>query len=208
MSRFRVRLSIAVPDRRFVRFRSFCRRRREFSRPLRPGLRRCGRTPVRRESCRPRRRRRLGGFWVDQSMPAKISNCVVAFLRRRKGRRRRSPISVLALKGAATQLGVVATADRSAGPLRTLKGAASTGLRPISRPSAGSGGARDHRRVRWGLQPSLRAGARSATGRSEGWTGCRRLKADADALLAVRCCFENHRRSEIIGRRDFCSAAA
>ena len=41
-----------------------------------------------------------------------------------------------------------------------------------------------------------------------GRAGCRRLKADANALLAARCCFEKNRRSEIIDWRDFCSVAA
>ena len=41
-----------------------------------------------------------------------------------------------------------------------------------------------------------------------GQTGCRRLKADANALLAVECCIENNRRSEIIDWRDFRSVAA
>ena len=49
--------------------------------------------------------------FVDQSLPAKISNCVIAFLRSKKGRPRHSPIPMLALEGADTQLGVAAAAD-------------------------------------------------------------------------------------------------
>ena len=41
-----------------------------------------------------------------------------------------------------------------------------------------------------------------------GQTGCRRLKADANALLAVERCIENNRRSEVIQWTDFCSVAA
>jgi len=41
-----------------------------------------------------------------------------------------------------------------------------------------------------------------------GQTGCRRLKADANALLAAECCIENNRRSEIFDWMDFCSVAA
>lgn len=43
---------------------------------------------------------------------------------------------------------------------------------------------------------------------SFGLTGCRRLKADTDALLAVECCFEHDRRSKTIDWRDFCPIAA
>ena len=35
-----------------------------------------------------------------------------------------------------------------------------------------------------------------------GQAGCRRSKAEANAPLAVKCCFENNRRPEIINWRD------
>ena len=35
-----------------------------------------------------------------------------------------------------------------------------------------------------------------------GRAGCRRPKAEANALLAVKCCFESNRRAEITNWRD------
>ena len=129
-----------------------------------------------------------------------------------KGRPRRSPIPVLALKGADTQLGVAAPADHGVGPSQAFEGTEShRGCSRLAAPPPEAGEARRSSPNSKGFKSLLPPAALRAPALREGWRMPRNPGSTGDrSRRAIKCSDQrnNEIRDGVLKRNSTVSASA